>query len=147
MAFLLFFFFFKQKTAYVMIWWLEFRRVVFRSSPRQTKRCELPSAAVREASRAERFAWISVRTKSRIPGPGPFKSIDEPQESCTWQSNYCMGPPGGHVARSKNVSKKLKKATKHSPSRFRLYQCSRVSGCSGWIEFRNKTPRWQPRGR
>ena len=26
-----FFFFFKQKTAYEMIWWLEFRRVLFRS--------------------------------------------------------------------------------------------------------------------
>ena len=27
-----FFFFFKQKTAYEMIWWLEFRRVLFRST-------------------------------------------------------------------------------------------------------------------
>ena len=29
-----FFFFFKQKTAYEMIWWLEFRRVLFRSTPK-----------------------------------------------------------------------------------------------------------------
>src|SRR6476660_9882916 len=29
------FFFFKQKTAYEMIWWLEFRRVLFRSAVRR----------------------------------------------------------------------------------------------------------------
>ena len=41
--FILFFFFFKQKTAYEMIWWLEFRRVLFRSEasyPANKKECE-----------------------------------------------------------------------------------------------------------
>src|SRR5690606_39887590 len=74
-----FFFFFKQKTAYEIFTWLEFRRVLFRSSgrtapnrsPRDT-RCAAPSTSSTRSSPPD--AWRRPRSSCRRTTPARPRS-------------------------------------------------------------------------
>src|SRR5258708_31733446 len=57
------FFFFKQKTAYEMIWWLEFRRVLFRSWKTMNVRSQVNEKQYSTVSLTEQPARSEHHTK------------------------------------------------------------------------------------
>ena len=71
-----FFFFFKQKTAYEMIWWLEFRRVLFRS-----KETSVDGANSKSALESLREVVNSVTTADDERSPSPSTPLDEDRAS------------------------------------------------------------------
>ena len=61
-----FVFFFKQKTAYEMIWWLEFRRVLFRSGTPFAESSKLWGSAARQQSNAGQPNLVCWFERSRV---------------------------------------------------------------------------------